>query len=199
MRQVLIWAIMAGFFLTYSSKAEAFLFGKKKDQPAESSDQAQAAAAGQPAAKAAQVKQETPKKTEKQAEAIEAKKKLSDKKRSDLNNTEWPIDLTGITGKEKKETDTVVFKNGQVMLTGYSKKGFPATNFTLTLQDDGSAVWETMQTSEKSGVAFWRGEIDPQMQGMRGVLSLRVDDKTSHDYSFVSTGKKDIVPEPQTK
>ncbi|MCX5708001.1 MAG: hypothetical protein NTY14_03350, partial [Candidatus Omnitrophica bacterium] len=107
-------------------------------------------------------------------------------------NTEWPIDLTLMTAKGKKEIDAISFTNNQVAIAGFVKKGFPTTNFTLTVQEDGSVIWETMQTSEKSGIAFWRGELDSKMQVMRGVVSHQIDANKKLDYSFVSTARKNI-------
>jgi hypothetical protein len=75
-------------------------------------------------------------------------------------------------------------------MSGYSKRGFQATNYSLSIQGDGTFVWETMQTSEKSGIAFWRGEISADMQSMRGILSHQISDKNKEEYSFVSTAKK---------
>jgi hypothetical protein len=64
------------------------------------------------------------------------------------------------------------------------------TNYTLTIQDDGKVVWETMQTSEKAGIVFRRREIDLNIEKMQGILSQRIDDKTTRDYAFVSVSKK---------
>jgi len=117
------------------------------------------------------------------------------KKMNMLNNTEWQIEMAPMAAaaaKAKKEIEIVTFKNSQVTFTGFGKKGFPTTNLTLTIQDDGSVIWETMQTSEKNGVCFWRGELDKTMMNMRGVLSHKVDAKTKLDYSFASTARKAI-------
>jgi len=175
------------FILFCGTQAHAW-FGKKKDsgdQQAQQQDQQQAS---KPAASPA--KKEQPKKLDKDAQAkLDAKKQLVEKKRKELDDTEWQIELTPLSGKGKKEGETVVFKGNQVSLTGYGKKGFLPTNFTLTVQEDGSAVWETMQTSEKSGIAFWRGEM-ADAQTMRGIFSYHPDEKTTVDYSFISTAKK---------
>jgi hypothetical protein len=124
--------------------------------------------------------------------AIKARQIAAQKKSSELNNTEWQIELTPLSGKGKKELETIDFKNSQISFVSYAKKGFPATNFTLTIQEGGAVVWETMQTSEKSGIAFWRGEMDNNMQLIRGILSYQIDQKTKQDYSFVSVSKKNI-------
>jgi hypothetical protein len=100
--------------------------------------------------------------------------------------------MTPLSGKGKKESETVTFKNNQVMMAGYSKKGFPMTNITLTVQDDGTVIWETMQTSEKSGICFWRGEMDKTLMTMRGVMSHSIDEKNKIDYSLQSIARKSI-------
>ena len=201
MRRVCLLAVTASFIFMCSSSGEAFLFGKKKEEPAAQANVNQAPAVAPqaqetPKAEVPKVEPAKPKIDKTQKEAIEFKRKLMEKKRGDLNNTEWQIELAPMSGKGNKEGETVVFKNNQVSLVGYGKRGFPTTNYTLTVQDDGSLVWETMQTSEKSGIAFLRGEIDAAAQNMRGVLSHRIDDTTAEDYSFVSTSKKSISAEP---
>ncbi|HOW42458.1 MAG TPA: hypothetical protein P5110_03315 [Candidatus Omnitrophota bacterium] len=174
------------FMLVTVNPASAW-FGKKKTQ--ESSDETQVATEEQaPVKKAPEAK-----KTDKAAEAaLKQKKEQIQRKAGELNNTEWQIELTPLSGKGKKETDVVTFSNNQVVIGNYLKKGFVATNYTVSIQDDGTGVWETMQSSEKAGTAFWRGEMDKTMQVMRGILSYQVDDKTKHDYSFISTARKSI-------
>jgi hypothetical protein len=206
MRRVFLLAVTASFIFMCISSGEAFLFGKKKQEPAAQTNVNQASATAPqapvaskeeaPKAEVAKAEPVKPKIDKTQKEAIEFKRKLMEKKRNELNNTEWQIELAPMSGKGNKEGETVVFKNNQVSLVGYGKRGFPTTNYTLTVQDDGSAVWETMQTSEKSGIAFLRGEIDAAIQNMRGVLSHRIDEATAEDYSFVSTSKKSISPAP---
>ncbi len=133
------------------------------------------------------------KKTDKaEEEAIKAKKAKTQQKLAEIDNTEWQIELSPLSGKGKKEAETVYFKDNKVSFAVYGKKGFPATNFTLTVQEDGMVIWETMQTSEKNGIAFWRGELDQNLQSMRGILSYQIDQKTKQDYFFASTGKKNI-------
>jgi hypothetical protein len=125
--------------------------------------------------------------------AFREKWEAAKKKMAQLNNTEWQIDMAPVSGKGKKETEVVTFKDGKVTASNFGKKGFPATNVSLTIQEDGTVIWETMQTSEKAGICFWRGELDKALLTMRGVVSNRIDDKTKFDYSFVSTSRK-VLP-----
>ena len=69
------------------------------------------------------------------------------------------------------------------------KSGYPASNYSLTLGGDGRAVWETMQTKEGEGVAFWRGEVEGAT--MRGVLSKHPTEGPAEDYSVSGHSMKD--------
>ncbi len=178
------------FILTNLTAAHAGFWGKKKTEPKAAIiiEESAAPAKATEAAKPAPATQ-----TDKAGdEALKAKRAIAQKKLNELNNTEWLIDLSSMTTKGKKETDTITFKDNQVSIASFAKKGFPTTNFTLTVQEDGLVIWETMQTSEKSGIAFWRGELDSKLQTMRGVVSHQIDKKSKQDYSFVSTVKKNI-------
>jgi hypothetical protein len=180
------------FILINLTPAQAWIFGKKKAEPQPVAEETAAPVKSVEKAKPAPVSQSD----KAREEALKVKKAQAQRKLSELNNTEWAIDLTSMTAKGKKETDIVSFKNNQVVIAGFAKKGFPTTNFTLTVQEDGTVIWETMQTSEKSGIAFWRGELDAKMQVMRGVVSWQIDPNKKQDYSFASTGKK-IIPTNQ--
>jgi hypothetical protein len=196
----LVLSLVAGV-----SSAQAASKGKKKADAAAQQAQAVAVPAATQVPQAAVVAAPEAPKVEVPAapapqidkakqEALAAKRALIERKRKELNNTEWDIELNASSGKEKKISDVLAFANNQVSCAGYVKKGFPVTNYTITVQDDGSLIIETMQTSEKSGTAFWRCELDPALQIMRGVLSLHTDDdKVISDYSFISINKKIIT------
>jgi hypothetical protein len=194
MKRLVVLAMGVCFILCCHPAANAAWFGKKKQstegQPAAQQDGG-VVPAQQPKVEAAkeQPKAAVTKEDKAKREAIAAKKLLEERKRKELANTEWQIELVPLSGKGKKEAETVIFKDNHVSFSAYGKKGFPATNFTLSVQDDGLVVWETMQTSEKAGVMFWRGEM-PDMQTLRGIFSYHPDEKTTIDYSFTSTGKK---------
>ena len=116
-------------------------------------------------------------------------------KKADLNNTDWTIELKAMgAGKGKGENDTLHFTDGKISSANLTKAGYNTTNFTLRmLEDNETLTWETMQTSEKDGVAFWRGDIGPDGV-MRGVLSKRDLKNNTKDFNFVSTGSKKVAP-----
>ena len=75
-------------------------------------------------------------------------------------------------------------------------KGFEATNFSMRLLEDGETyTWETMQVSEKTGAAFWRGDIGNDGI-MRGVLSIRDKKNKVSDFNFYSLTSNKTVAEP---
>ena len=104
--------------------------------------------------------------------------------RAQLDGTRWMLELTPLSGAEKvkAQKDTVTFDAKQVSSERLSKTGYPPSNYTLTIGDDGVPVWETMQTKEGEGVAFWRGEFHGTT--MRGVLSKHPVKGVAEDFSF---------------
>ncbi len=118
-------------------------------------------------------------------------------KKAALDNSEWTIELksmAGGKGKSKGEQDTLIFSDGKISSANLAKAGYNTTNFTLRmLEDNETLTWETMQTAEKDGVAFWRGDIGPDGV-MRGVLSKRDLKNNTKDFNFVSTGSKKVAP-----
>ncbi len=116
-------------------------------------------------------------------------------RKADLNNTEWAIELKTMgAAKGKVENDTLHFFDGKIASANLGKAGYNITNFTLRmLEDNETLTWETMQTAEKDGVAFWRGDIGPDGI-MRGVLSKRDLKNNTKDFNFVSTGSKKVAP-----
>lgn len=192
MKRLITGSLMLFLLIACLPCAEAALWGNKKEEPAKSAPTTQAEGK-----KALPVKKVD---TKAQVEAINARKALIDKKRGELNNTEWILELTSVaTGsKVRKESETLIFSNNQISVSGYIGLHFTPTNYTLSPQPDGSVVFETMQTSEKSPatVVFWRGEVSADTQVMKGMLSYHVDEKTTKDFSFISISKKALVPAP---
>jgi len=134
------------------------------------------------------------KEAEQKIEELDAKRALIENKRKELNDTEWQIEMSLLGSTGGKQSDIITFSNNRIASANLLRQGFSATNYTLTVEEAGEVIWETMQTSEKLGVAFWRGEIDANFDKMRGVFSHRIDDETTQDYAFRSISKKAISP-----
>ena len=141
---------------------------------------------------------------EKEDEAAKAKKAAQEKKREmiqeakdSFNNTDWAIKLipTGEDRESRKEEEDILHFSGYKFRSEkLINETFKPTNYTVRLKGkDGSRViWETMQTSESKGVAFWRGEF--QKDGsVQGVLSWHVSDDDRRDYAF--SGEKTVIVE----
>jgi hypothetical protein len=127
-----------------------------------------------------------------------ARREAEVKAKETLAAKEWSIYLVSMAEKKTKvETDVLTFPEGKIISKNLSGKGYPASNFTVTVQEDGIIIWETMQTAEKGDIAFWRGELQGEV--MRGVLSLHPVNGETKDYSF-STVPIEIKPvEPEKK
>jgi hypothetical protein len=92
------------------------------------------------------------------------------------------------------KTDIVQFQGPQITSEQLSKAGFSSSNFTLTVQDDGTAVWETMQSKEGGELAFWKGEVAATAQTMQGVLSRQKAPGQSEDFAFAA--KRTVAQPP---
>ena len=126
----------------------------------------------------------------------EMRKKVAEK-REELNGSEWQITIKPQAGVSKPtvlDADTLTFQNGKFISSQMTKKGFAQTNYTVTVQGDGPAVWETMQTSsdKTQGVAFWRGEWKDEL--LTGVIVRQLPEKPNEEYYFTSSVRKSIPP-----
>lgn len=186
MRKAIFVTLTLCFLIVSVSEVSAFWW----DRQEETEQAPEVKEAEMPASQQRKPKQESKELSE---EDIARQRELKKEKREQLNNTEWQIELSLFDGG-KKDTDVIIFKDNQVVFTNLSRGGFTSTNYTLTIQKDEAIVWETMQTSKKGEIAFWRGEVDSNMNKMRGILSRKIDDKTSRDYYFWSTNKKVAPP-----
>ena len=101
-----------------------------------------------------------------------------------LNGTAWEIQLVPMPGEPSKRPlkDVLKFQGGTVTAERLASDGHPASNYTLTVGDDGIPVWETMQTVEGKGVVFWRGEVYGDR--MSGILSKHPLEGAAQDFSF---------------
>ena len=103
-----------------------------------------------------------------------------------LTGTAWTLQLRPMNGPaEAVESDTLQFSDAQVTSSQLSKSGYNSSNYSLRLQGDSAATWETMQSKEGGEAAFWRGEVEGDV--MRGVLSQRLPNGGSKDFSFVGS------------
>ncbi len=176
MKRVLVSVVVAGFL----AFAVASSFSAQKPKPV--------AMTAEEKAKAKQEEKALAALSKKTAEQAKAKEKLS--------THEWVINLT-LRGEKsataKTDTDILTFSNGTVTSSNLSGKGYGASNITVNIQDDGTIVWETMQTTDKGEMAFWRGELRNDV--MSGILSMQNPKGASEEFFFASV-KAEAKPAP---
>jgi hypothetical protein len=118
-------------------------------------------------------------------------KKMLEAKKAELNGSEWQVEMS--SGGKSLGKDTLTFQNNQITCKTLKDKGYPATNYTVSVPEGSDmAVWETMQTHPKKGVVFIRGEWKEGM--MRGVISEQVEEGKNTDTQFASTAREAVAP-----
>ncbi|MCX5701904.1 MAG: hypothetical protein NTW64_02845 [Candidatus Omnitrophica bacterium] len=129
---------------------------------------------------------------------VVARREKEAKAKETLGLKEWTIYLITMTEKKMKtDTDLLTFAEGKITSKNLSPKGFPSSNYTVTVQEDETIIWETMQTADNGDIAFWRGELQGEL--MRGVLSMHPVKGEVKDYTF-STVPIEVKPvEPEKK
>ena len=211
MKKIIVGAMAVGVLCMGIADVGLAFWGQKKEAPAPAEKPQPAApvvipakpapAPEQPAVKVkpAPVKAETPAAPAQPVVVAPppvsdaAKEKMKDmqrQQRTKLNNSQWSVDIMLMSGGGKPTLDLLVFKDNQFYAEKYAAQGFKASNYTLTMQDDGMTVWETMQSAEKGGTVFWRGEINDAQTEMRGVISIQKVDGSSEDFSFLSKNRQ---------
>lgn len=126
-------------------------------------------------------------------------KEILAKKRQDLENTSWVIEFAPAPSDKtgQKKADSIGFKNNQFFSEGSLSKGFKPTNYSLNMQDDGAIIFETMQTSEKEGTLFWRGEFAQGANTLKGMISEVFPDQKTQDTYFTGTQAVGVEAKPQ--
>jgi len=95
---------------------------------------------------------------------------------------EWRIKLTPIRGGTSS-LDILTFKENVFISSKLTALGFPNSNFSQSVDEDGAVIWRSMQNGSR-GVATWKGQVNGSI--MKGILSLREEGKPAQDFSFVS-------------
>lgn len=180
MKKAIITILALGSFIVWAGLANAAETPKKLTKEE----------ARKIAAEERKAKEEAETKTQARAK----KKELEAKNKEMLAQHEWAV-YTALSGKKGKlEEDTLTFApEGKVVSKRFSAKGYNQSNYTLTIEDNGNIIWETMQTNEGVGVLFWRGELLPNGI-MQGIMSLQPQKGANEDYIFTT-----VKPEDQAK
>ena len=137
--------------------------------------------------------------TEAEQKKFDERRKNIEEKRNELNGSSWELTL-GLVGdpNAKGVRDTFTFQDGKFKSEGLSKRGFAASNYSISLPSSESepAVWETMQTG-KEGLIFIRGEWEKDK--MQGTVSEQLDGGKKVNEYYFSTAARTAIPPSSSK
>ncbi len=113
-----------------------------------------------------------------------------------LSGTTWDVELFPMDDPKKKPIkDVVSYEHGRLKSKAFAVEGYSESNLTVTIEDDGKAIWETMQSHATKGPIFWRGELAEK--AVNGVLSRQNKDGTTDAYSLRGVQSGTFVVEPE--
>jgi len=129
--------------------------------------------------------------------ARDALRKMILEKKGEINGSSWSIRVESQSKKgDLLGEDTLTFQNDKFLSERSNKLGYSSTNYTLTVQEAGPTIWETMQTSKKGEVCFWPGEWKDNV--MTGIISRQLE-KGAEEYYFTSSLRKEIPKTTEEK
>lgn len=131
--------------------------------------------------------------------AAEDQAKVLAEKKAELNGHEWEIKLVPSSDPKngKQTADVLVFKDMKFEAKGMTGDGYNPTNYTISLQEGGPTVWESMQSSDSGPTVFWRGEWEGD--AMKGVMSKQKADGTNDSFYFSSVSSKVVADTPKVE
>jgi len=107
---------------------------------------------------------------------------------SRLSGTSWEIQIRAVTERgEVIQRDRLEFRGGKVTSSQLGAQGFAPSNYTMSVQENGTVVWETMQANKAGAVVCWRGEWVGET--MRGVMTRQASGAPVMNFSFIGTAK----------
>ncbi len=116
---------------------------------------------------------------------FKANKKIIDSAKKTLALKDWLVSLSAVEdNKSMGSMDILVFSKGKFNSKSLSYKGFSASNLTITVTDNGTIDWETVQTAKNGDMAAWKGQL--QAEVMRGILSLYTIEGRIQDFYFTN-------------
>ena len=101
----------------------------------------------------------------------------------------WPVDKP----EGDLRIDKITFAERKITSKMLSEQGYPTSNATLSIQKNGTIVWETMQRNKNDDSAFWRGNLLPDKTTMRGMLLLQPKKGKVEQYSFNTASPEQVA------
>jgi|GEM_PF-2487647 len=109
---------------------------------------------------------------------------------AELNKAAWTIYLLPQGAKKpKEETDVLTFSGTGMVSQNLSAKGFSGSQYSLTVNPDNTALFQTVQRNEKGDLALWSGTITglgTASSSIYGTLTIMYKDGSRISYSFKS-------------
>lgn len=116
---------------------------------------------------------------------FKANKKNIDNARKTLALKDWLVSLSALEdNKSMGSMDILAFSKDKFNSKTLSYKGFSASDFTVTVADNGTVDWETVQTAKNGDMAVWKGQLQAEL--MRGILSLYTTEGKIEDFYFTN-------------
>ena len=189
MKKGLLAVTVCGIAVAAGLSFSGTVFAQKKSQSAAKSEEEQAKELEIKAAEEA---------AQKQLEAARQRNLAEQKVKGQLAAKEWTVYRTPESGKGKTETDVLTFTSeGQVSFKWLFGKGYTASNFRITIQDDGAAVWETMQVDADKNLAFPRGIL--RGEEMIGSIFMKPVKGEPVNYLYTTVVPPEPAPEEAPK
>lgn len=78
----------------------------------------------------------------------------------ELDGTKWKVEMVYVTKKGKKDVsrDILIFSDNKFISKNFEKKKYSPTNYSMTLEEDGTTKFGTMQIKDKETL-FWKGVV----------------------------------------
>jgi hypothetical protein len=131
---------------------------------------------------------EAEKRSREEAERAVKRAEFEKKIRQDLQRLEeWTIYVIPSGPNPAKipiKKDILTFSDISVTSQDLLEKEFRNSNYSLSANDDGTGVWETMQRNANGDIAFWKGQV--KGLSMSGVLGLQPKKGQMQEFSFTT-------------
>lgn len=79
----------------------------------------------------------------------------------ELDGTQWEVEMVYVSEKGKKEvsTDILKFSDKKFISENFEKMKYTPTNYSMTLEEDGTTKFGTMQIIKDKETSFWKGVV----------------------------------------
>jgi len=114
-----------------------------------------------------------------------ANKKIEARVKESLASKDWMIYLAPVEGKNAvTDMDVLIFSEGRFTSKNLFNKGYPRSNFTIVVSDNGRVDWEVVQTAGNGDMAAWKGRLEADV--MSGILSMHTVKGKIEDFYFTN-------------